>query len=89
MSESSLILRFEKYSLMVRCENRLCNGCKNPDEPFKRAYNWIQVKELGWTFKEADLWHGNKASPYNRDLCTDNGKYVEVYCPECSIEKVL
>ena len=84
MSESNLILRFENYSQMIRCEIRRCQGCKDEYEPFKRAYSWLNVKELGWTFKEADLWQGKKASPFNTDLKDSSGRYVEVYCPECS-----
>lgn len=76
-----LIIKFQNYSQIIRCENVSCIA-KNDVIP--NAYSWLHVKELGWTFKKADLWNGEKASPYNKELVDSSGESVEVYCPICS-----
>lgn len=87
---SVLKIKVQDKIRVIFCENFNCLGSGN----IETAYGWQHASDMGWTFEKAYLspsyvdgtkypsW--GKASPYNKDLKTDDGNYVEAYCPLCS-----
>jgi hypothetical protein len=93
-----LIIDFGSTAQQIMCENRNCKA----DTESGKAYSWKHVKDLGWTFEQAitekeivayatktgeSIYKILKCSPYNPMLKDASGKFISVYCPECSKAK--